>query len=246
MSSTEPRGGPRSSASPGDERWRTPRNTPRVAFHFPTPSRAESGATPLAHRADDEVRRFLPRSHHARSDPADDPNPQVLAVEARSNALASRSATRDVSCRHLQSTFQRRAPRLLSITVITHRGRLLFTRCRSLRPTRSRSGAVLRRPQTRTCRDSGAPVTIDGRVLLATAEPPRPLSLEAREGPQVPRSEAPSLTERLSSSPRRRTRVPRALPSTSFAVAGLPVMARPRPSPPAATEGGFSGPDAAR
>lgn len=203
MSYRQPRRGPRSSASPGDERWRTPRHTRSRGVPPLCPVKGRRPrTTPVAHRADDEVRRVLPRSHHPHPDPADDPNPQVLAVEARSSVLTSRSATRDVSCRHLQSTFQRRAPRLRSITAMARRGQLLFTRGRALRPTRYRSGAAVRRPPTGTCRDSGAPVTLGGRVLPVTAESPRPLSLEAREGPQVPRSEAPSLTERLFASPR--------------------------------------------
>jgi hypothetical protein len=231
MSYREPRRGPRSWTSPGGERWRTPRHTPSRGARRPHPVKNEEpGTTTLARRADDEARRVLARSHHAHPDPADDANPQVRAVEARVNALTSRSATRDVSCRHLQSTFQRRAPGLRSTTAMARRGLRLFTRSNPLRPTRDQSRAPVRRPAIGACRDSDAPVTIGGRGPTAAAESPRPLSLEAREEPQVPRSEAPSLIERPSASPRPRTHHPRSRPSTLFVVAGLPDMTRP-PSP---------------
>jgi len=173
------------------------------------PSRATSSGKPRQrlhgfhgtrrrHRANRQIRRaeLAPEARH--HELLGSSNLSVQATQLTIRALDSRCAAGDASGRHLQPTFQRRAPRFRSATTTARRER---------RDSRHAARfAQLGQSRGRLFDDHGGgpagaltpPSPSGARRLPPRIGWPRPLSPPLREERRLPRPETPSTIERLS------------------------------------------------
>jgi hypothetical protein len=109
---------------PGDERWTKHTRTLSCRFIDTASSKGcrRIHGTRRRHRTDHQIRRaeLAPNTRHR--EPSVGSSLTAHATRLVRRALNPRCAAGDASGRHLQSTFQRRAPRFRSATTMTRRG----------------------------------------------------------------------------------------------------------------------------